>query len=192
MHPEQYLEDTVRQFHKLKDLADRALAQITGERFFVRLDGESNSVAIIMKHVAGNLRSRWTDFLTSDGEKADRNRDAEFLSEESDTKDSVRKHWEAGWQRLFETLALLGPEDLNKTVRIRGEAHTVLQAINRQLTHYAYHVGQIVFLAKHFAGDRWRSLSIPRGKSREFDVAKDGTPYLIDAPDSDPEKSRKR
>jgi hypothetical protein len=155
----------------LKRLADRAVAQVSDEDLFVMLDEESNSIAIIMKHIAGNMRSRWMDFLTSDGEKPDRNRDSEFVIEDEDTKENVLKHWEVGWRCLFEALAPLVPEDLNRTVLIRGELHSVVQAINRQLTHYGYHVGQIVFLARHLAAGRWQSLSIPRGQSETFNAA---------------------
>ncbi len=193
MQPEHYLKDVVRQFGKLKELAERAIAQIADQDLFVTLDEESNSIVIIMKHMAGNMRSRWRNFLTSDGEKPNRNRDAEFVIEEGDTKDRVLERWEAGWRCLFEALAPLSAEDVGRTVLIRGEAHSVLEAINRQMTHYAYHVGQIVFLAKHFAAGQWRSLSIPRGKSREFEVAKDGMRYLVGAPtDSGPGESKKR
>jgi hypothetical protein len=130
-----------------------------------------------MKHISGNMRSRWTNFLTTDGEKPDRDRDSEFEQSDADTREAVLTRWESGWRLLFEALDPLTEDDLQKTVTIRGEPHTVLQAINRQLTHYASHVGQIVFLAKHLAGPRWQSLSIPRGKSRQFDVTKEGTPY---------------
>jgi hypothetical protein len=166
-----YLEDIADQFRKLKRLADRAIAQITHESLFARLDEESNSIAIIMQHMAGNMRSRWTDFLTSDGEKPERNRDAEFLIEEGDTWGKIREGWEAGWRRLFEALAPLAARDLEKTILIRGEPHSIVQALDRQLAHYAYHVGQIVFLAKHWAAGKWRSLSVPRGKSEEFNAA---------------------
>jgi hypothetical protein len=168
---EHYLPDAIRQFRELKKLADRAVAQVADEDLFITLDEESNSVAILMKHLAGNLRSRWTDFLTSDGEKPDRHRDAEFVIEAGNTKDRILEQWEAGWRCLFEALAPLTGEDVSRTVFIRGEPHSVIQAINRQLTHYAYHVGQIVFLAKHFAASRWQSLSIPRGRSEEFNAA---------------------
>jgi hypothetical protein len=172
-----YLEDAIRQFRKYAALAGGALAQTSDTDLFRRLDGESNSIAIVMKHIAGNMRSRWTDFLTSDGEKPDRQRDTEFEIGEGEEKAAILAQWEDGWKRLFDTLAGLSPGDLLRTVTIRGEAHTVLQAIDRQLTHYAYHVGQIVTLARHFAGPRWVSLSIPKGRSREFDVAMDGKPY---------------
>ena len=165
MLPEHYLEETIRQLRKLKDLADKAMAQIRDEDFFATLDAESNSIAVIVKHMAGNMRSRWTDFLTSDGEKPDRKRDLEFEIEVRDSKESLLKRWEIGWRCVFDALTPLRPEDLGTTGVIRGEPHSVIQAINRQLTHYAYHVGQIVFLAKHAAGPRWQSLSVPRRKS---------------------------
>lgn len=171
IQPEHYLEEAVRQFRKLKGLADSAVAQVADEDLFVMLDEESNSIAIIMKHLAGNMQSRWRDFLTSDGEKPDRNRDSEFVLEDGETKNSVLERWEDGWRCLFEALAPLTPKDLSRTVLIRGEPHSVMEAMNRQLTHYAYHVGQIVFLAKHFAAGKWQSLSIPRGKSQEFNAA---------------------
>ena len=163
-----YLEDAIASYRAYKKLADKALAQLTDEEFFVTLDQESNSVAVIMKHIAGNMFSRWTDFLTTDGEKPDRNRDMEFVIEPETTKAEVMDYWEKGWQRTLETLELLKPEDLMRTVTIRGEAHTVVQALNRQLAHYPYHIGQIVFLAKHFRSNEWKSLSIPKNKSAEF------------------------
>jgi uncharacterized protein DUF1572 len=172
-----YLDDVRRQFVKLKAQAERAMAQVGDDDFFRTPDPESNSIAVVVKHVAGNMRSRWTGFLTTDGEKPDRNRDAEFLVEPGDTRQRIMERWEAGWTLLFDALAVLTPEHLASTVRVRGEAHTVLEAINRQMTHYAAHVGQIVYLAKHWAGPRWQTLSIPRGKSKEFDVAKDGASY---------------
>jgi len=166
MQPESYLKEVIGQLQKLKDLADKAMAQVKDEDFFVTLDEESNSIAIILKHMAGNMQSRWTDFLTSDGEKPTRNRDSEFVIEVGDSKESLLKRWEIGWGCLFEALTPLTPEDLYKTVLIRGAPHSVMQAVNRQLTHYAYHVGQIVFLAKHFAGESWQTLSVPRRRSR--------------------------
>ncbi|HEY6064924.1 MAG TPA: DUF1572 family protein [Thermoanaerobaculia bacterium] len=172
-----YLEDAIAEFRKYKAFGDKAIAQVSDADFFRQIDRESNSVALIVKHISGNLRSRWTDFLTTDGEKPDRNRDAEFERAGDDSRESLVARWEAGWRTLFAALEPLGPGDLERKVTIRGEAHTVVQAINRQLTHYASHVGQIVFLAKHLAGDRWRTLSIPRGKSKDFDVTKAGAPY---------------
>ena len=176
MIEQHYLDDTRLQLRKLKEQAEKAIAQIDDQHFFALLDPDANSIAIVMKHVAGNMRSRWTDFLTSDGEKPDRNRDGEFIVE-GETRAQVVAAWEEGWKRLFGALEALTPEDLGTTVRIRGEAHTVVEAINRQVTHYAAHVGQIVLLAKHFAGPQWKTLSIPRGQSRQFDVSKAGAPY---------------
>ena len=172
-----YLADALNEFRKYKGFADKALAQVRDDDWFRRLDPESNSLALLLKHLSGNMRSRWTDFLTTDGEKPDRNRDSEFEELDGDTKEAILARWEAGWRLLFDALDPLTEDDLQRTVAIRGEPHTVLQAINRQLTHYASHVGQIVFLAKHLAGARWQTLSIPRGKSREFDVTKNGAPY---------------
>jgi Protein of unknown function (DUF1572) len=165
-----YHEDAISSFKSYKKLADKAIAQLKDEEFFVTLDDEANSVAVIMKHMAGNMFSRWTDFLTTDGEKPDRNRDMEFVIEESTMKDDVLNYWERGWAVAFAAVEPLTPEDFAKTVMIRGEEHTIVMAINRQLTHYAYHVGQIVFLAKHFRSRDWNSLSIPRNKSAEFNA----------------------
>jgi hypothetical protein len=164
---ESYLRDVRSRFGGIKKLADRALAQVSDEDFFRMLDPESNSIALLMKHLAGNMRSRWTDFLTTDGEKPDRNRDSEFLSEGEDRR-SVTEAWDAAWKIFFDTLASLKPEDLTRTVTIRHEIFTVVGAINRQLEHYGYHVGQLVFLAKHFRSAEWRSLSIPRAASATF------------------------
>jgi Protein of unknown function (DUF1572) len=180
VNPEPYLDDVRRQLRKYQRFAERAVAQIAAEDLFRTLDPEALSIALIMKHVAGNMRSRWTDFLTTDGEKPDRGRDAEFERETGDTREAILARWEAGWTTLFSALEPLAEEDLGRTVTIRGEPHTVLQAIQRQLTHYAYHVGQIVLLAKQYAGPGWQTLSIAKGKSREFDVAKDGSAYRLD------------
>ena len=166
-----YHEDAISSFKSYKKLADKAIAQLKDEEFFVTLDEEANSVAVIMKHMAGNMFSRWTNFLTTDGEKPDRNRDMEFVIEENTTKDDVLNYWERGWTCVFAAIEPLTPEDFEKTVMIRGEEHTIVQAINRQLTHYAYHTGQIVFLAKHFRSGDWSSLSIPRNKSAEFNAS---------------------
>lgn len=170
---EKYLEDSLHHFRSLKWLAEKAVAQVADDQLFTLLDPESNSIALVMKHVAGNMRSRWTDFLTSDGEKPDRNRDTEFLIEQADTKERLFAFWEEGWQCLFDAIEPLKADDLGKTILIRGEPHLVLEAINRQLSHYSYHVGQIVFLAKHMASDKWESLSVPRGKSAEFNASDD-------------------
>jgi hypothetical protein len=172
MQPPQYLPEAIRQLQKLKQQAERAMVQIPDADWFTILDPEANSIAIILKHIAGNMHSRWTDFLTTDGEKPDRNRDAEFILEAGDTKEQLLSRWEAGWQCLFEALAPLTPEDLDRTVLIREEPHSVLEAINRQVTHYAYHVGQIVLLAKHYAGENWQTLSVPRRKATEFHAAR--------------------
>ncbi len=172
-----WLEDAALQFRKLKKLADGALAQVADADLFRAIDSESNSIAVVVKHLAGNLRSRWTAFLTTDGEKPDRDRDSEFELAAADTREALLARWEEGWARLFAALAPLSEQDALAEVRIRGEAHTVMQAVHRQLTHYAYHVGQVVFLARHFAGARWTSLSIPKGKSKEWEVGKTGAPY---------------
>jgi uncharacterized damage-inducible protein DinB len=162
-----YLEDSLTVFRYYKNLAERAMAQVTDEELLAVLDDEMNSIAVIVKHMAGNMRSRWTDFLTSDGEKPDRQRDTEFVDPPS-TREALLALWEEGWQCLLGTLETLSEQDLQRTVTIRGEAHSVMQAINRQVAHYSYHCGQIVFLAKHFKHDEWQSLSVPRRKSAEF------------------------
>lgn len=166
-----YLEDARREFRSIKRLAEKALAQVSDEDFFAVLDPASNSIAAIVKHIAGNLISRWTDFLASDGEKPGRRRDAEFEIEAADTRSSLLARWEEGWRRLFSALEPLASEDLAREVLIRGERLPVMKAIHRQLTHYAGHVGQIVLLSKHWAGQGWQTLSIPRGKSEEFNRA---------------------
>ncbi len=168
---ELYLQEVRREYRSLKRLAEKSLAQVSDSDFFAALDPGSNSAAVIVKHLAGNLRSRWTDFLTSDGEKADRRRDSEFEIGPDDTRASLTRKWEEGWRTLFAALEALGPEDLSRETLIRGERISVVRAINRQLTHYADHIGQIVLLSKHWAGERWQTLSIPRGKSEEFNRA---------------------
>jgi hypothetical protein len=165
-----YLDDVAAQFRKLKELAERALAQVSDRDLTVTLDAESNSIAALVQHMAGNLRSRWTDFLTTDGEKPDRDRDSEFEVERLDAaraRAELLARWDEGWELLFAALAGLTAGDLLRTVYIRAEAHSVPQAIHRQLTHQAYHVGQLVLLAKHFAGAGWQTLSVAKGKSRE-------------------------
>jgi len=157
-----YLDECLAQLRKLKGQSEKAMAQIDDEQFFALLDSESNSIALIVKHVAGNMRSRWTDFLTTDGEKPDRDRDSEFETGPEETREVILAHWEDGWSRTLGAISSLAPDDLDKTVTIRGEPHTVLQAINRQVAHYALHAGQIVLLAKHFAGSRWQTLSLPK------------------------------
>jgi hypothetical protein len=165
-----YLDDALKTFRDYKTLAERAFAQISDEDFFRTIDEESNSIAINMKHMAGNMISRWTDFLTTDGEKPERNRDIEFVMLPGTTKDELLAYWEKGWQCTFDAIELLTPSDLMRTIRIRGQDHTVVQAINRQLAHYAYHVGQIVYLAKHFKASEWQSLSVPKNRSAEFNA----------------------
>ncbi|HUJ94263.1 MAG TPA: DUF1572 domain-containing protein [Terriglobales bacterium] len=162
-----YVKDSIDLFHFSKRVAEGAMEQVTDEQLFSTLDEEMNSIAIIVKHMAGNMKSRWTDFLTSDGEKPDRNRDSEFENPPK-TREGVRKLWNDGWNSVFGALAGLSEQDLGRTVTIRGEPHSVMQAINRQIAHYSYHCGQIVFLAKHFQHANWKSLSVPRGKSAEF------------------------
>jgi hypothetical protein len=170
MNAEDYRSNALHEFRRLKKLAEGALSQIPDEQLFKHIDTESNSIGVIVKHMAGNMRSRWRDFLTTDGEKPDRHRDLEFVVESADTREDLVRRWEEGWRILFDAIEGLKSEDLNSTVNIRSEPHSVLQAINRQLTHYAYHVGQIVFLAKHFAGDNWQTLSVPKGKSEKFRI----------------------
>ncbi|MBF8305506.1 MAG: hypothetical protein HW398_694 [Acidobacteria bacterium] len=171
MPPSPIIRSAISQFRRYKGLAESAVAQIPEPALFEVLDEESNSIAMLLKHLAGNLLSRWTNFLTSDGDKPDRDRDAEFLTDPSDTKEKLLAHWEAGWGCAFAALEALRPEDLERTVTIRGEPCTVLEAIHRNLTHTAYHVGQIVLLAKHSARSQWQTLSIPRGKSKEATTA---------------------
>jgi hypothetical protein len=162
-----YLEDSLTLFRYYKTLAEKAMAQVSDEQLVAVLDEEMNSIAQIVKHMAGNMRSRWTDFLTSDGEKPDRNRESEFVEPPS-TREALLAVWEAGWACVFGALEPLSEPDLQSTVTVRGEPHSVMQAINRQIAHYAYHCGQIVLLAKHFKGAQWQSLTIPRGRSDEF------------------------
>ena len=167
-----YLEDAIKALKAYKKLADKAIAQVKDDELFVTLDEESNSVAVVMKHMAGNMFSRWTDFLTSDGEKPDRNRDMEFVINSGTTKADVLDYWERGWACVLAALEALTIDDFEKTVLIRGEDHTIVEAINRQLMHYSYHIGQIVYLAKHFRSTEWTSLSIPRNRSAEFNASK--------------------
>jgi hypothetical protein len=162
-----YVRDSIGVFQYYKKLAERAMAQCPDAALFTNLDAESNSIAIIVKHIHGNMRSRWTDFLTSDGEKPDRNRDTEFEAPPT-TREELMETWERGWKLLFGALEPLGDADLTRTITIRTEPHSVMQAINRQVAHYSYHVGQIVCVARHFAGERWQTLTIPKKKSGEF------------------------
>ena len=162
-----HLTDAVAVFAYYKKLAERAIEQTIDEGLFAAPDDETNSIAIIVKHMTGNMRSRWTDFLTTDGEKPDRDRDSEF-EEPATTRAALMEQWEKGWSVLFEALAGLSDADMARTVTIRGEAHSVTQAINRQLAHYPYHVGQIVLLARHYASGKWQSLTVPKKQSAEF------------------------
>jgi hypothetical protein len=162
-----YIEDSLELFHFYKKMVEGAMEQVSGEQLFAVLDEEMNSIAIIVKHMAGNMRSRWTDFLTSDGEKPNRNRDAEFV-EPPATREDLMRIWNEGWDLVFHALEPLTNADLERTVTIRSEPHSVMQAINRQIAHYSYHCGQIVFLAKHFKASEWKSLSVPRNKSADF------------------------
>ncbi len=164
---ENYHADTLQSFRNYKKMAERAIEQVSDEEFFELIDAEANSIALIVKHIAGNLRSRWTDFLTTDGEKEFRNRDTEFELI-GDTRESLMQFWETGWQTLFDAIEPLTADDFSRSVTIRGEPHTVVEAINRQLTHYVYHIGQIVLLAKHFRSADWKTLSVPKNKSAEF------------------------
>ena len=165
-----YIDEVFRSLRGHKRLADGAVAQLDDRQFFATMGEESNSVAIIMKHMAGNMRSRFTDFLTTDGEKPDRNRDREFVMHNDAKREEVLSAWEQNWHLVFDALNSIHPEDLGRTVTIRGEPHSVLQAINRQMAHYAYHVGQIVFLAKHWKGEQWKSLSVPKGQSEHYNA----------------------
>ncbi len=165
-----YIDEAFRSLRGHKRLADESIAQLSDKEFFAVPDAESNSVAIIIKHMAGNMRSRFTDFLTTDGEKPDRNRDQEFIVAANATRAEILAVWEQYWQLVFDTLNGIGPGDLERTVAIRGEPHSVLQAINRQVAHYAYHVGQIVFLAKHWKGAEWKTVSVPKGQSEQFNA----------------------
>ena len=180
MHEEiatHYLEEVRRQFRGHKRLAEGAIAQLKDEELFIALDSESNSIAVLVKHLAGNMRSRFTDFLTTDGEKPDRDRDREFEMNSATTRSDVMKWWEEGWARVFAAVDALKPEDIMRTVTIRGEPHSVLQAINRQVAHYAQHTGQIVFLAKHLRSSDWKTLSVPRGQSKEFNAKAQNQKY---------------
>jgi endonuclease III-like uncharacterized protein len=162
--PSEFLGEALAELRKYKQLAERAMAQVSDEDLARALDPEGNSIAMLIKHMRGNMLSRWRDFLASDGEKADRDRDSEFVADSEVSRDRMLQMWEEGWAQVFSSLEALRPTDLERTVTIRGEPMSALQAILRQLTHYASHVGQIILLAKHFRGDDWESLSIPRKK----------------------------
>ncbi len=167
MQPAQFLESAIAELKSLKKVAERAMAQVSEKDFFSSPDTESNSIAVLVKHLAGNMRSRWTDFLTSDGEKPDRHRDSEFITK-GDSRESLLQRWEESWNLLFSVVEALEPEDLSRTVLIRGKGQPAYQAIIRQLSHYSLHVGQILYLAKHFAGSSWQTLSVPKGQSEEY------------------------
>ena len=162
-----YHKDAVQTFRNYKKLAERAIEQVSDDEFFAAIDAEANSIAVVVKHIAGNSISRWSDFLTTDGEKPDRDRDSEFEIEK-ESRESLMAFWERGWQTLFDNLEPLTVDDFSRTITIRGQQHTVVEAINRQLTHYAYHVGQIVLLAKHFRYSDWKTLSVPKNRSADF------------------------
>ena len=164
-----YLKDSLDVFRYYKKLGERAMAQCPDAELFTTLDAESNSIAIIVKHMAGNMRSRWTDFLTTDGEKPNRHRDTEF-EDAPNTRAELMKMWGRGWKHVFDALEPLKDADLTRTVTIRTEPHSVMQAINRQVAHYSYHVGQIVYLARHFAAGKWQTLTIPKNKFAEFNA----------------------
>lgn len=171
-----YLKETLDQIRQLKSLADKAVAQVRDEDLSVALDPESNSLAHLLQHMGGNLRSRWTDFLTTDGEKPDRDRDREFETREGVTRAALLEKWKEGWSAFLSAVESLTEEDLTRTVHIRAEPHSVVKAIHRGMTHAAYHVGQIVFLAKHLAGGEWRTLSVPKGGSKKFNERMFGAP----------------
>jgi hypothetical protein len=168
---EAFLAATRSEFRKLKDAVEAATAQLDDGDYFATLDPESNSIAILVKHLAGNLRSRWSDFLTTDGEKPGRDRDGEFEIHAGDTRETLGAAWEEGWRTLFATLDGLGADDLVRTVRVRAEPMSVAEAVQRQLAHTAGHVGQVVLIARHLRGAEWRTLSVPRGESREYTAA---------------------
>ena len=192
---ENYLADAIKSFRNYKKMAEKAMAQVSDEEFFRSIDTEGNSIALMVKHIAGNQRSRWRDFLTTDGEKNDRHRDTEFSQFEEDSRESLMESWENGWETLFGAIESLTVEDFCKTVPIRGEHHTIVEAINRQLTHYAHHIGQIVFLAKHFRAEDWKTLSVPKNKSGEFNkfleekrASGESKTHYLDAPQEFAEK----
>ncbi len=168
MNLENYLKNIIAEFQKMKSLAEKAMVQVSDEQFFHLIDENANSIAVIVKHIAGNQHSRWSDFLTTDGEKKSRHRDNEFLILETDTRASLIDYWESGWKILFDSLDSLTVNDLDTIIKIRNEDHFVFEAVNRQLTHYSYHIGEIVLLAKHLCGDKWRTLSIAKGQSQKF------------------------
>jgi uncharacterized protein DUF1572 len=166
-----FLSEAIRTFRGYKTRTEAAFAQLRPEDWFTLIDPEANSIAIIVKHMAGNMRSRWTDFLTSDGEKPERHRDTEFILDSSTTPEQVREWWNKGWALVFAAIEPLTEQELARKITIRGQEHSVMEAISRQMTHYAEHMGQIILLAKHFRGAEWKSLSIPKGQSEKLGVA---------------------
>lgn len=166
-----YLSSAMRQFKMYKQLGEKAIAQLSDEALMRQANEDSNSVAIIVKHLWGNMLSRWTDFLTTDGEKPWRQRDAEF-DNDVNTREALMQKWEEGWQCLFNAMGSITDADLDRIIYIRNEGHTILEAINRQIAHYSYHVGQIVYIAKLYSNDEWQSLSIPKNKSGEYNAGK--------------------
>ena len=166
-----YLKDAILQLRAYKKMGEKAIAQVYDSGLTKVLYSDANSIAILVKHMSGNMRSRWTMFLTTDGEKPDRDRDSEFELSEEPTREELITWWDDGWARVFDAIEHLKPEDLGRTVTIRGQPHSVLQAINRQLMHYAYHIGQIVQVARIHTGERWNTLTIPRGGSEQFNKA---------------------
>lgn len=170
-----YLESAIKQFEYYKMLGDKTFAQIPDEKLFWKFNDESNNIAIIVKHLSGNMLSRWTDFLNSDGEKEWRHRDAEFENDIK-TKEELIQKWNEGWDCLFKALNTLKEEDLSKTIYIRNQGHSVTEAINRQLAHYPYHIGQIVFIGKMICNEKWTSLSIPKGNSTNYNAERFSKP----------------
>ena len=166
-----YLNATIKQFEYYKALGDKTIAQLSEDQLFFKLDGFSNSISVIVNHLHGNMRSRWTNFLSEDGEKDWRNRDAEFMDTIT-SKSELLDKWEEGWMCLFEALYSITPTNFNQPIFIRNQQHSIIEAFNRQMTHYAYHVGQIVFIGKHLKSTDWKSLSIPKGKSAQFNEEK--------------------
>lgn len=165
-----FLTDARQRFESIKGNVERAAAQVSDQQFFQPLEEDGNSIALLMKHMSGNLESRFTDFLTSDGEKPTRDRDGEFVREAGDTRETIVTGWKRGWDALWGALDSVSAGDLLRTVKIRGEPHTVVQALLRQVAHQSMHAGQVIILAKHYAGAKWETLSIPRGKSKEFEA----------------------
>lgn len=172
---ENYLSSVRKQFQYYKALGERTMAQLSDEELFWQYNPESNSIAIIVKHLWGNMRSRWTDFLTADGEKEWRDREGEFESDLRDRKELMEK-WEAGWASLFDALNSITTDNFDQLVYIRNQGHTIVEAVNRQLAHYAYHVGQMAYVGRMIKGTEWESLSIPKGQSKEFNADKFSQP----------------